>query len=281
MFLDVNNHHYVGCRCCLHNSITYASEQSNSNDSLSDRLIPLPSHVESNKGTLQVSSRSNILGEESADKDALRVLKEFLKENDIAVNKLFNKSSATIALGENNHLSPRVGKLQKLLELPELSSLKSEGYMLAIRSETNDISHGGIIFIEGKDKDGTFYAVKTLVQLAKKDNGSLVFKNSLITDEPSMSVRGIIEGFYGDPWSHHDRLDQIHFYGDYKMNTYIYAPKDDPYHREKWREPYPENEMERMKELIYTAKKNKVDFTFAISPGIDIRFNGQGGEDDF
>ena len=52
-----------------------------------------------------------------------------------------------------------------------------------------------------------------------------------INDYPTVSARGIIEGFYGTTWTHQDRLDQIKFYGKNKLNTYIYAPKDDPYHR--------------------------------------------------
>jgi len=49
--------------------------------------------------------------------------------------------------------------------------------------------------------------------------------------------RGVIEGFYGPPWSHQDRLDMIRFMGRVGMNMYFYGPKDDPFHREKWREP--------------------------------------------
>ncbi len=44
-------------------------------------------------------------------------------------------------------------------------------------------------------------------------------------------TRGVIEGFYGPPWSHQDRLDVLRFMGREGLNTYIYAPKDDPYHR--------------------------------------------------
>ena len=102
-----------------------------------------------------------------------------------------------------------------------------------------------------------------------------------VSDEPTMATRGTIEGFYGNPWTHEDRLSQIEFYGDYKMNTYIYAPKDDPYHREQWREPYPQSEMDRMQELIDTANESKVDFVFALSPGIDIQFGGEAGEADY
>ncbi|MFJ7936061.1 beta-N-acetylglucosaminidase domain-containing protein [Sporosarcina sp. NPDC096371] len=258
-----------------------AANESSASDNIGNRLVPLPRDIVSKSGTLEISSRVNILGQEAADQDALRILTEFLHENNIVINEEFDKTSTNFALGEEGNLTSDVQKLVESLKLPTVSNLKEESYIVAVHAEANDISQGGTIVLKGKDGDGTFYAVKTLIQLAEQVDGSLAFKNLLITDESSMSVRGIVEGFYGNPWSHNDRLDQIRFYGDYKMNTYIYAPKDDPYHRNRWRDPYPESEMERMKELINTAKNNKVDFVFAISPGIDIRFDGQRGEEDF
>jgi hyaluronoglucosaminidase len=87
---------------------------------------------------------------------------------------------------------------------------------------------------------------------------------------PDFEIRGIIEGFYGNPWPHQDRLDVIKFIHDYRMNSYFYAPKDDPYHRQLWREPYPEIELKRFLELVHYAKENLVDFYFCISPGNDF-----------
>ena len=92
-------------------------------------------------------------------------------------------------------------------------------------------------------------------------------------------IRGIVEGFYGTPWSHADRMDMIRFAAKYKMNAYIYAPKDDPYHRDKWREPYPKQEEKNLSELIKVSKENKVRFIFAISPGLDLKY-GDAGEND-
>src|SRR5258706_10868738 len=43
--------------------------------------------------------------------------------------------------------------------------------------------------------------------------------------------RGIIEGFYGPPYSHADRLWLIDKLGAWGLNRYVYAPKDDPLHR--------------------------------------------------
>jgi hypothetical protein len=78
---------------------------------------------------------------------------------------------------------------------------------------------------------------------------------------------GVIEGFYGSPWSHQDRLDVLRFMGRVGLTHYYYAPKDDPYHRERWREPYPVEQTERLAELVATARASGVTFVYAISPG--------------
>ena len=244
---------------------------------IKDKLVPLPRDIQVLDGSLEMTESVNILGQETADQDALNSLKAFLTENGIEVNDTIQDASTTIALGEEGSLTDDVKDIEKELDATNEADLSAEGYVLNIDSQ----EAGGTIFLKGADGAGTFYGVKTLIQLANTEDASLTFANLHIVDEPSMRVRGIIEGFYGSPWDQADRLDQIEFYGDYKMNTYIYAPKDDPYHREKWREPYPESELDRMEELIQTANQNKVNFTFAISPGIDIRFDGEAGEEDF
>ena len=86
-----------------------------------------------------------------------------------------------------------------------------------------------------------------------------------------MIVRGVIEGFYGTPWTHEERLDLIRFCGAHDLNTWVHAPKDDPYHRELWRDPYPEDELERFAELVGEATLNGVEFAYAIAPGLSIR----------
>lgn len=93
-------------------------------------------------------------------------------------------------------------------------------------------------------------------------------------------LRGIVEGFYGTPWSQTDRLNMLRFCQQEGLNAYIYAPKDDPYHRAKWREPYPPEKLEEMSRLIEEARASQVRFIFAISPGLDIHFWGAAGDRD-
>jgi len=93
-------------------------------------------------------------------------------------------------------------------------------------------------------------------------------------------LRGVVEGFYGTPWTFRERADMISFMSAFKMNAYIYAPKDDPYHRELWREPYPEREEKEIADLIKFAKEKRVKFIFAVSPGLDLKYSGEEGEND-
>ena len=85
-----------------------------------------------------------------------------------------------------------------------------------------------------------------------------------------MNVRGVIEGFYGTPWSHADRLDLIAFCGRHGLNTWVHAPKDDPLHRARWRDLYPDAELELVGELVQQAARSGVEFAYAIAPGLSI-----------
>lgn len=126
-------------------------------------------------------------------------------------------------------------------------------------------------FLQGKRK----YLVGLVVLLAISLMGNLPAFSA-----PAIPLRGIVEGFYGTPWSQSERLDMMKFCNEHKLNAYIYAPKDDPYHRAKWREPYPADKMAELQALIDMGKKQQVKFIFAISPGLDIHFDGQQGEED-
>ncbi|AEK23903.1 beta-N-acetylglucosaminidase [Capnocytophaga canimorsus] len=139
---------------------------------------------------------------------------------------------------------------------------KKEGYYLRI--EKNNI------YVIGSDSRGTYYGLRTLEQLLSKPELPL----GEIIDYPDLPNRGVVEGFYGTPWSHEKRIRQIEFYGKHKLNTYIYGPKDDPYHSSpNWRLPYPEKEALQIKELVQKSNENYVDFVWAIHPGKDIRWN--------
>lgn len=144
---------------------------------------------------------------------------------------------------------------------------KSGAYRLAVGKSG--------ISVVGFDALGAFYGVQTLRQLLASDaakTGKLPYLN--ITDAPALPVRGVVEGFYGTPWSHAVRLSLLRFMGENKLNTYVYGPKDDPYHSSpNWRKPYPDKQAQQIKELVDAARKARVEFVWGIHPGKDIQWN--------
>lgn len=131
------------------------------------------------------------------------------------------------------------------------------------------------IIIDGFDEAGAFYGIQTLRELMQSPAASEGKLPCLtVGDWPELPYRGVVEGFYGNPWPHSVRKALIGFYGKYKMNTYLYGPKDDPYHScPSWRLPYPEDKAREIKELVDECRRNRVEFVWAIHPGQDIKWN--------
>lgn len=130
------------------------------------------------------------------------------------------------------------------------------------------------IAITGYDERGAFYGLQTLRQIVASPAAREGLPYVEVNDYPDLRYRGVVEGFYGNPWSHEVRLSLIDLYGRLKMNSYLYGPKDDPYHScPNWRQPYPEREAQQLKELVEACRRNRVDFVWAIHPGQDIKWN--------
>ena len=144
---------------------------------------------------------------------------------------------------------------------------KSGSYALTVH-------HREGITIKAYDELGAFYALQTLRQIVESPRAKEgTIPAMVIRDWPDLKYRGVVEGFYGTPWSHATRLSLIDFYGRHKMNYYVYGPKDDPYHSSPyWREEYPVEEAAEIKELVEACKRNRVHFVWAVHPGKDIKW---------
>src|SRR3954469_14213481 len=86
-------------------------------------------------------------------------------------------------------------------------------------------------------------------------------------------ISGVIEGFYGQPWSRAERIQLFGWMRDGKLNTYLYAPKDDLKLRARWREPYTPDELNSLRELIGSAIAHGIEFVYALSPGLDVCYS--------
>jgi len=90
-----------------------------------------------------------------------------------------------------------------------------------------------------------------------------------VTDAGEWVFRGLIEGFYGPPWSWEARAEIMRWCHERGMTHYLYAPKDDPLHRERWRELYPAETLGSFEVLV---AERTLDVGFAISPGLSIDY---------
>ena len=123
------------------------------------------------------------------------------------------------------------------------------------------------------DVIGKFYnerAKNYLEEEIAKERKSGKIRKVYLKDYPCFPFRAAIEGFYGTPFTQAQRKDLLSFLKKIRMNAYIYAPKDDLYHRDAWRNDYPGQTLSLLKELREEADKNFIDFYFAVSPGKDF-----------
>lgn len=168
------------------------------------------------------------------------------------------------------------------------AELLKEGYMLRIDYTASGVP--GRIRIKAASARGFHLALLRVPELLSTPSSTLetemiprpqslriVGHGSTVTiaDFPMFPIRGVVEGFYGQPWSHTDRLGVLRFEGQVGMNFYLYGPKDDPYNRELWRDPYPAVQQKQIEELATVARENFVDFSFAISPGLSMTYSSE------
>ena len=86
-------------------------------------------------------------------------------------------------------------------------------------------------------------------------------------------LKGVIEGFYGRPWSQQQRLELLGLMQELELNTYLYCPKDDLKHRALWRELYTGDELQGLCTLIESCRTHDIEFLYGIAPGLTIRYS--------
>ena len=106
-------------------------------------------------------------------------------------------------------------------------------------------------------------------------NAGAMARGNRTADLSLFPIHGVVEGFYGSHWTPEERLDIIRFMGEFGLQSYFYAPKDDPYHRSRWREPYAGEQLTIFEELLQVAERHQVTIYYAISPGLDMIYSSE------
>ena len=135
------------------------------------------------------------------------------------------------------------------------------------------------VVILGEHSDATFYGLASLEQILER--GTQQLPAVTLFDYADQQSRGLVEGYYGYPYSLSVKKSLMRFMMRLKMNTYMYGAKSDLYHSAKWEEPYPKTltktdieygrmSQDMVKDLSKTSQATKVNFIWAIHPGNDF-----------
>ncbi len=228
---------------------------------LKPAFYPVVRNITFNNEGLEIKGKLNVAVVSDKDSPAVKKFFELLKEYNVEYTLIDEKNvgKADIILGTK--AAKEKAGIEKFFADKALQN--EQGYVLNCVKEAD--SHK--VFLVGASNEGLYYGVMSFRQLLqdKKDCGYLPVVS--ISDYPSIPLRGIVEGYYGYPWSFKEKMGLITDSSKYKMNVYIYAPKDDPYHKDRWRDLYPDDKAEELRQLAEVSKAHNVSFCWNIHPG--------------
>lgn len=200
------------------------------------------------------------------------------------------RTSKTINLSKGVVLEDVKGKFRSGIDFIELSS---KGPKLIVDFGESESSVFGVrpvpgayflsikpkeIMVCGYDCQGAFHGLMTLKNLLRSSDSQNRLQCLTVNDWPDSMTRGFVEGYYGGRLNHDKRLSIIDLLADLKMNSYVYAPKDDPFvGSPDWIMPYPQAQAQMLKEAMEACSRNNILFTWAVRPDKDFRWH----EDDY
>jgi hyaluronoglucosaminidase len=242
-------------------------------------IYPIPHKQVMNPGTVSFSQRVFIFPQSGIDIATINRAKQILSDHGLVpvvipagtpsicpsfVHLSINNPKEKI--GDEHHAVLRVDR--SIFNLP-----KYDRHILNLKSDTKGQANVAII---GEDTDAVFCGLASLEQML--DQGTTNLPCVTIYDYADVKNRGIIEGYYGVPYTAEVTKDLFRFMARYKMNTYMYGAKSDPFHSRYWGDPYPTTisddqlrigylTQDMMRDITKVANETKVNFIWAIHPG--------------
>lgn len=114
------------------------------------------------------------------------------------------------------------------------------------------------------------YGARRIATRLRRDGAACCVVEEDVLDYPSFPLRGVIEGFYGDPYTVDERHTLLELMAALDMNTFLYGPKGDPYVHDRWAMPYPPDGADAMRALTTHAKRLGIEPVWAVSPAPNV-----------
>lgn len=95
---------------------------------------------------------------------------------------------------------------------------------------------------------------------------TLNFSEMTAVQSTNSTPLGIMEGFFGRPWSWQARADYARFLATQGYQFYLYAPKSDACLRRSWERDWSQPEWAELKALRELYRQHRIDFGLGLSP---------------
>lgn len=222
-------------------------------------IYPNPHEIKYMEQDFDVTDQVNIVYDTKIDSYTKDRVEEILKNKDITFTEsseiVSDQTNYLVGIHDSGEYVDQYFKDEQLTDEATLEKLDAN--IVSIKDN--------VIAVLGKDIDSAFYGVTTVMHIFKQLKGHTI-EELVINDYADVKGRGFIEGYYGEPWTTEDRADLMTFAGDFKMNSYLYAPKDDPKHNADWRVMYTDEELEDISELAEAGNASKARFVYTLHP---------------
>lgn len=238
-------------------------------------IYPIPQEQLTTSGKVSFTPTVSVVAEDGIDGYTRERLTQILQER--GLNAVFGKKPkaglSVVFLGLNGSDGPADRKASGLKLKREVFALpKYDRHLVSLSSAKGKAQ----LVVLGENTDAVFCGLATLEQML--DNGTKDLPCAVFYDYADVQNRGIIEGYYGVPYSVEVTEDLFRFMARYKLNTYMYGAKSDPYHSHFWDKAYPTKISDKqkrlglmtqdmMRHLCEVAHQSKVNFIWSIHPG--------------
>ncbi len=234
-------------------------------------IYPKPQAIKYNGQSFTISNKVNVVLERGVDNYTKKRLEKILTRSRIkfSFSRGIVPGITNILVGLNRSKGPVDKYFNQKVTHNDTFFDKNDAHIVSIKNN--------MVAVLGRDADSAFYGVTTLKHVFNQLKGRRLLQFRA-DDYCDVKHRGFIEGYYGNPWSNEDRAELMKFGGDYKLNTYFFAPKDDKYHNSKWRELYPAKELAEIRKLAKAGNESKCKYVYALHTFMHspVRFDNEG-----
>ncbi len=227
-------------------------------------ILPSPHDISYGEEYTAYDQEINVVSDEnSLDTETTEYIKEIFGNENVTFAAEADETKTNLFLSRDDLDDEVETWMRSVYEEQIDDSVLAKDESHIIIADENGIS------IIGNDDIGLFRGLTTIrfiqPQIEANENG---YRHFVINDYADMAVRGLIEGYYGEPWTWAEKAELLKYGSDYKMNKVVYAPKFDPYHYNQWYELYPnetedaENNIQNVETAASMGRKYKVDLVW-------------------